>query len=109
MTIFESQIDPERKLGLNTPKIGERDCPVGLSRIRMRIVKSSAAMPAFLFGGVAMAAGSTKLGKWAEQQQDASAMMGRASFTGQGTFTMGAICIQTVPPATIEPASNVAE
>jgi hypothetical protein len=76
------------------------DCPVGVGRLRLQIVKSAAAMLAFLVGGIAMAAGGTRLGKWAEQRQGVNAILGKVSPV---TVLMGSVCVLPPAPVSVVP------
>lgn len=48
-----------------------KDCPVGIRRIRRKAIRAVAACVAFMFSGIAMAAAGTKLGRWAEDKNQA--------------------------------------
>ena len=48
-----------------------KDCPVGIRRIRLKAIRAVAACIAFMFSGIAMAAAGTKLGRWAEDKNQA--------------------------------------
>ncbi|MEM7473687.1 MAG: hypothetical protein AAF483_01715 [Planctomycetota bacterium] len=74
-------------------KILTKNCPVGIRAMRARVFKAAAAMVAFICSGLAMAAGGTRLGKWAES---------RGAMIQEPTYPeMGDVCFTPamVPPA----------
>lgn len=73
-----------------------KDCPVGLRRIRMRAVRAVAACIAFMFGGLAMAAAGTRLGRWAEAKNEA--LLGPIAPPPLGAA--GGLCIAPPPVPT---------
>ena len=70
------------------------DCPVGIRRWRLALLRSVAAACSFLFSGVAIAASGTALGKWAQSQQQAEVDM--------GILALGEMCL----PAPTNPTPN---
>lgn len=80
-----------------------KDCPVGIRLLRQRILRgilrASAACLAFLASGLALAAGATKLGRWAEEKGE------EARLTSQPTLPiLGALACPGPPTP---PATNV--
>ena len=85
-----------------------KDCPVGLRRLRLRFVRSIATLFAFFLGGLATALAGTRLGDWAEDQNQ---IIGQLVCPTTGSAISAAMMgdIGLTPPIPQPPAGSVCE
>lgn len=79
-----------------------RDCPVGIRRLRLRAIRAIAAAIAFLCSGIAMAAGGSRIGKWAEAQNEQILMGLMALPTTTGYTPVSPVQGRAIPDGTIQ-------
>lgn len=81
-----------------------RDCPRGQRLARYRWLRGAAALLSCLVSGVAMAAGGTRLSRWADAQHCRDTLTGRTLAPHMGEVMLGSVAPAPPNPPGGEPA-----